>query len=69
MPITKWKIEFSKVLQSLCTVKSKNKSKHLPIYLVETFVLILHSKVVLKKLFWLKLFILQNTLDALLHIY
>ena len=47
----------------------KKKSKHLPIYLVETFVLILHSKVVFKKPFWLKLLILQNTLDALLHIY
>ena len=26
MPTTKWKIEFSKVLQSLCTAKSKSKS-------------------------------------------
>ena len=66
MPITKWKIEFPKVLQSLSTIKSKNKSRHPPTYLVETFALIRHSKIVFKKLFWLKLFILQNTLDALI---
>ena len=58
-------IEFSKVLQSLCTAKSKKNLIHLHIYLVETIALILLSKVVFKKLFWLKLFILKNTLHAL----
>ena len=38
---------------------------HLHIHLVETIALILHSKVVFKKLFWLKLFILKNTVHAL----
>ena len=38
---------------------------HLHIHLVETIALILHSKVVFKKLFWLKLFVLKNTLHAL----
>ena len=38
---------------------------HLHIYLVETIALIFHSKVVFKKLFWLKLFILKNTLHVL----
>ena len=38
---------------------------HLYIHLVETFPLILHSKVAFKKLFCLKLSILKNTLHAL----
>ena len=38
---------------------------HLHMNLVETIALIFHSKVVFKKLFWLKLFILKNTLHAL----
>ena len=33
---------------------------HLHIHLVETIALILHSKDVFKKLFWLKLFILKK---------
>ena len=33
--------------------------------LVETIASIFHSKVVFKKLFWLKLFTLKNTLHAL----
>ena len=38
---------------------------HLYIYLVETFASILNSKIIFKKLFWLKLSILKNTLQAL----
>ena len=38
---------------------------HLHIYLAETIALVLHSKVIFKKLFWLKLFALKNTLHAL----
>ena len=38
---------------------------HLHIHLVEAIALILHSKVVFRKLFWLKLFRLKNTLHAL----
>ena len=65
MPTTKCKIEFSKVLQSLCA-KSKTKNLiHLQIHLVETSALILHSQFIFKKLFWLKLVILKNTLHAL----
>ena len=45
-------------------IKKKNLI-HLHIHLVETIALILLSKVVFKKLFWLKLFILKNTLHAL----
>ena len=38
---------------------------HLHEHFVETIALILHSKVVFRKLFWLKLFRLKNTLHAL----
>ena len=38
---------------------------HLYIHLVETYALILHSKIIFKKLFWLKLSILKYTLQAL----
>ena len=51
-----------------CKVYAQNQKTnliHLHIHLVETIALILHSKVVFKKLFWLKLFILKNTLHAL----
>ena len=65
MPTTKCKIEFSKVLQSLCTANQKANLIHLHIHFVETIALILHSKVVVKKLIWLKLFILKNALYAL----
>ena len=65
MPTTKCKIEFSKVLQSLCA-KSKNKSDTFTYtHLVKTIAFILHSKVVFKKLVWLKLVALKNTLHAL----
>ena len=53
----------------LCNVYTRQNQKanliHLHINLVETIALIFHSKVVFKKLFWLKLFILKNTLHAL----
>ena len=38
---------------------------HLYIYSVETFALILHSNIAFKKLFWLKLSILNHILYAL----
>ena len=38
---------------------------HLHMHLVETIALVLHSKVVLKKLVWLKLVTLKNTRHAL----
>ena len=62
MPTAKSKI--SKALQSLCTEKLKNKSD-LYVNLAETTALIFHSKVIFKKHFWLKLFILKNKLHAL----
>ena len=51
-----------------CKVYAQNQKTnliHLHIHLVETIALILLSKVVFKKLFWLKLSILKNTLHAL----
>ena len=60
MPTAKCKIKCSKFLQSLRTAKSKNKSDTLYIHLVETFALILHSKIVFKKLFWLKSSVLKK---------
>ena len=51
-----------------CKVYAQNQKTnliHLHIHLVETIALILLSKVVFKKLFWLKLFLLKNTLHAL----
>ena len=52
-----------------CKVYALQKNKiwyiYLHIYLVETIALILLSKIVFKKCFWLKLFILKNTLHAL----
>ena len=53
----------------LCKVYTRQSQKtnliHLHRNLVETIALIIHSKVIFKKLFWLKLFILKNTLNAL----
>ena len=46
---------------NLCTAKIK-KYIHLYKHLVETCALILNSKIVFKKLLWLKLLILKNTL-------
>ena len=67
MLTTKCKIEFSKVLQSLCA-KSKTNLIHLHVHLVETIALILHSEVVFKKFVWLKLVAIKNTLHALNHL-
>ena len=53
---------------NFCKVDAQQNQKtnliHLHIHLVEPIALILYSKVVFK-LFWLKLFILKNTLHAL----
>ena len=55
--------------QNCCKLYARQNQKtnliHLHIHLVETIALILHSKVVFKKLFWLKLFIIKNTVHAL----
>ena len=66
MPTLNGKIKISKVMQSLCTAKPKksNSGTFIYIYLVETFASILNSKIVFKKLFWLKLSILKNSLQA-----
>ena len=50
------KSDFSK----LCKVYARQNQKANLIHLVETFTLILHLKIVLKKLFWLKLYILKK---------
>ena len=47
------------------SAKFKNKSDTFTYNLIEIIALIFNSKVVFKKLFWLKLFILKNTLHAL----
>ena len=61
MSTAKCKIEFTKVLQSLCTAKKQNANLvHLYLHLVETFALILSSKTVFNKLFCLKLSILKK---------
>ena len=64
MLTTKCKIEFSKVLQSLCTAKSKKKKK------IDTFTytsLGFNSSLKnrFQEAFWLELSILKNTLHAL----
>ena len=51
-----------------CKVHAQNQKTnliHLHIHLVATIALIVHSKVVFKKLVWLKLVTLKNTLHAL----
>ena len=64
MPTAKWKIEFTKVLQSLCTyAPQKNQNinfAHLCTHLVENFASILNLKIVFNKLFLLKLSILKK---------
>ena len=59
------KKNFSKFCKVYARQNQKTNLIHLNIHLVETISLILLSKVVFKKLFWLKLFILKNTLHAL----
>ena len=55
--------------QNFCKIYARQLQKtnliHLHIYLVEAIALILHSKVVFKKIFWLKLFILKNTRNTI----
>ena len=64
MLTAKWKIEFTKVLQSLCTyAPQKNQNinfAHLCTHLVENFASILNLKIVFNKLFLLKLSILKK---------
>ena len=65
-----WELQYAKLnFLKFCKVDAqqnqKTNLKNLHIHLVKTIALIFHSKVVFKKLFWLKLFILKNTLHAL----
>ena len=59
------KSNFPKFCKVYARQNQKTNLIHLHIYLAETIALILYSKVVSKKLFWLKLFILENILHAL----
>ena len=64
-----WELQYAKLnFPKFCKVDArqnqKTNLKNLHIHLVKTIALILHSKVVFKKFFWLKLFILKNTLHA-----
>ena len=59
------KSKFPKFYKVYARQNQKTNLIHLHIHLVETIALIFLSKVVFKKLFWLKLFILKNTLHAL----
>ena len=59
------KSNFPKFCKVYARQNQKTNLIHLHIYLPETIALILYSKVVSKKLFWLKLFILKNILHAL----
>ena len=59
------KSNFPKFCKVYARQNQKTNLIHLHIYLAETIALILYSKVVSKKLFWLKLFILKNILHAL----
>ena len=59
------KSNFSKLCKVYARQNQKTSLIHLNIHLVETIGLILLSKVVSKKLFWLTLFLLKNTLQAL----
>ena len=59
------KSNFSKFYKVYARQNQKTNLIHLHIHLVETIALILLSKVVFKKFFWLKLSMLKNTLHAL----
>ena len=59
------KSNFPKFCKVYARQNQKKNLIHLHICLAETIALILYSKVVFKKLFWLKLFILKNILHAL----
>ena len=61
------KSNFPKFCKVFGRQNQKTNLMHLHIHLVETIVLILHSKVVFKKLCWLKLFILKNILHVLIN--
>ena len=59
------KSNFTKFSKVYARQNQKKILVHLHVHFVETVALILHSKVVFKKIFWLKLFILKNKLHAL----
>ena len=59
------KSNFSKFCKVYAQQNQKTNLIHLHINLVETIALILLSKVVFKMLFWLKLFMLKDTLHGL----
>ena len=59
------KSNFPKFCKVYARQNQKTNLIHLHIHLVETIALILHSKVVFKELFWLKLFIRKYTLHTL----
>ena len=59
------KSNFPKFCKVYARQNQKTNLVHLHIHIVETIALILHSKVAFKKRFWLKLFMLKNTLHAL----
>ena len=59
------KSNFPKFCKVYARQNQKTNLIHLHIHLVETTALILHSKVVFKELFWLKLFIRKYTLHTL----
>ena len=59
------KSNFPKFSQVYARQNQKTNMRHLHKHFVETIAIILHSKVVFKKLIWLKLFIIENTLYEL----
>ena len=65
-----WQLQNAKTnFPKFCKVYARQNQKtnliHLNLHSAETIALILHSKVIFKKSFWLKLFILKDTLYAL----
>ena len=59
------KSNFPKFCKVYAWQNQKTNLIHLHIHFLETIALILHSKVVFKKLFWSRLFILKNAIHAL----
>ena len=65
MPTTKCKIEFSKVLQSLCTAKSKNKSDTFTYTFSKNYCFNSSFKSRFQEAFLVKVIRTKNTLHAL----
>ena len=63
--LQKTKSNFPKFCKAYGPKNQKTNLLYLCLHLAETFALILHSKIVFKKFFWLKLSVLKNTLHAL----